>query len=309
MPARLTRRSFLAGSAAAAGLSLARPWPAFADDRPMPLRALGKTGVQVSLAGLGTAQWGRPVSDDVAAAITKRALDLGITYIDTAYSYGRGEAERKLGLALKGARDRVFLTTKTLPRDKKGALTELDTSLERLRTDHVDLWQFHALAATADTDRLLGEDGALGAGLEAVKAGKVRFLGLTGHKDPEVFVDALGRHAFDTLLVPLNCIDPWHRSFEKTALPAATKRGTGVIAMKVYCSGKLVSKGIATAEECLRYTYALPIATAIVGCTTVEQVEQIAHVARNLKPLTDEERTDLLGRTKPHSPALEWYKA
>jgi len=306
MPSRLSRRTFLKGSAAAGLLSAS--WPAFAAERPMPLRDLGATGQKVSLAGLGTAEWGRGLPEKEADAIIARAIELGVNYVDTAPSYGRAAAEEHLGRALRGRRDKVFLTTKTLARDKAAALAELDESLRRLGTDHVDLWQFHALASTGDTDRLLRDGGALAAGHEARGKGKVRFLGITGHADPAVFVDALERHAFDTLLIPLNCIDPHHRSFEETALPFATKKRAGIIAMKVYCSGRLVRDRIATAEECLRYTYGLGISTCIVGCTTVKELELAAHVARNLERMDDEERAALRARTKPHSPGLEWYK-
>ncbi len=306
---RISRRTFIAGSAAA-GLQLAAPWPAFSAEKPMPMRALGDTGQKVSLAGLGTAQWRRrTLSDRQAVAILQRAIDLGINYIDTAYSYAGGHAERRIGLGLTGGRrDKVFLTTKTIPRDKASARKELETSLKRLKTDRVDLWQFHALKSVGDMTRILSEGGAMEAALEAKKAGKVRFLGITGHYDPAVFVDAMGRHAFDTLLIPLNCIDPHHRSFEEHALPVANRKQVGVIAMKVYCSGDLVGKDIAQAEDCLRYTYGLPISSCIIGCTTVEQVELAAHVARNLKHMDADERKALREKTKPFSPKLEWYK-
>ncbi len=281
----------------------------FGDERPMPMRDLGKTGQKVSLAGIGTAEWGAGLADADADRMIGRAIDLGINYIDTAYSYGDGHSEEHLGRALRGRRDKVFLTTKTIPRDRTSALHELETSLERLATDHVDLWQFHALARTEDTDRILREgEGALAAGLEARKKGLVRFLGITGHADPNVFVDALSRYDFDTLLIPLSCIDPHHLSFEEIALPKAVERRTGVIAMKVYCSGRLVGNRIVTAEECLRYTYGLPISACIVGCTSVAQLELIAHVARNLDRMSDDERAVLREKTKPHSPGLEWYK-
>jgi aryl-alcohol dehydrogenase-like predicted oxidoreductase len=304
---RFSRRTLLKTSAAAGVLGVMKPL--FADERPMPLRDLGRTGEKVSLAGIGTAEWGAGLADAEADRMIARAIDLGINYIDTAYSYGDGHSEEHLGRALKGRRDKVFLATKTIPRDKESALRELETSLKRLATDRVDLWQFHALATTRDTDQILREgEGALAAGREAQKKGLVRFLGITGHADPSVFVDALDRHDFDTLLVPLNCIDPHHLSFEEIALPKAVARRTGVIAMKVYCSGRLVGKKIVTAEECLRYTYGLPISTCIVGCTTVAQVELAAHVARNLEKMGDDERTALRAKTKPHSPDLEWYK-
>ena len=305
----LTRRRFLAGSAAA-GLGLTVPLPVFADDRPMPTRPLGATGVRVSLAGLGTAELAnRKMKDAQAVAIVRRAVERGIGYIDTAPSYQRGHSERCIGLALGKRREKIFLATKTLARAKQGALRELDGSLKRLKTDHVDLWQFHALQTRKDTDRILGEDGALAAALEARRAGKVRFIGITGHRDPAVFVDALKRHgAFDTLLIPLNCIDPHHRSFEATALPFANSRKAGVIAMKVFCSGALVSAAGLDAADCLRYTYGLPVSTCIVGCRTEQEVDLAAHVARNLKPLNEKERAALWAQTKAHSPKLEWYK-
>jgi aryl-alcohol dehydrogenase-like predicted oxidoreductase len=295
----LSRRDFLA----AAGLSIAAPL-AFADERPMPMRALGRTGVKVSLAGLGCVQVARG-GEQNAVATVQRAVDLGITYIDTAQQYGQGRSETRVGIALEGGRrDKVFLATKTLRRDRAGAKKDLEGSLKRLRTDRVDLWQIHALRSKRDTDSAL--EGVLKAAQEAVKEGKTRFVGITGHGDPEVFVDALSKYAFDTLLIPLSCIDPHHKSFEKRALPYANEKKTGVIAMKVYCSGKL--PGIVKAEDCLRYTYGLPIATCIVGCSSPQEVELAAHVARNLKPMGDEEREALRGKTKPHSPQLEWYK-
>lgn len=303
----LSRRTFLKASAAAGMLGAASKL--FADERPMPLRDLGRTGQKVSLAGIGTAEWGAGLPDAEADRMIGRAIDLGINYIDTAYSYGDGHAEEHLGHALRGRRDKVLLATKTIPRDKETALRELETSLKRLGTDRVDVWQFHALSTTRDTDRILRDgEGALAAGLEARRKGLVRFLGITGHADPGVFTDALARHDFDTLLIPLNCIDPHHLSFEEIALPKAVEKGTGVIAMKVFCSGRLVSRKIVSAEECLRYTYGLPISTCIVGCTSVAQVELAAHVARNLQKMGDEERAALRAKTKPHSPGLEWYK-
>ncbi len=273
----------------------------------MPLRALGNTGVKVPIVGLGTAELGRP-DWKVAVAVVRRAVELGITYIDTAPTYGRTRSEERIGIALGGARKNVFLTTKTLERKRDGALSELDQSLKRLRTDHVDLWQFHALRSDDDNDAILKKGGALEAGLQAQKDGRVRYLGITGHYDPTVFRNMLRQQRFDTLLIPLNCIDPWHRSFETTLLPYANYKNVGVIAMKVYCSGRLPKDSIVTAEDCLRYTCGLPAATTIVGCQSVREVELVAHVARNLKPMDGDERKKLRAATKPHSPDLEWYK-
>jgi aryl-alcohol dehydrogenase-like predicted oxidoreductase len=306
MRRRISRRAFLKTSAAAGVLGALRP--AFAEERPMPMRVLGRTGEKVSAVGLGTAGWG-DLRDADADRMVGIAIDVGINYVDTAPSYGDGGAERHLGRALKGRRDKVFLATKTLSRGREGALEELEASLKRLGTDHVDLWQFHALTTTDCTDRILRKgDGGLAAGEEARKKGLVRFVGITGHADPNVFVDALDRHDFDTLLIPLNCIDPHRLSFERIALPKAIERKTGVIAMKVLCSGQLLARKTVTAEECLRYSLALPASTCIVGCSTGRQIELMAHVARNLEPLDESERDKVREKTKALNPDVEWYK-
>lgn len=307
--ARISRRRLLRDAAASGAALAAAGSYAFADERPMPTRALGKTGLEVSLFGLGCHPLGRGrLKDKDAVAVIRRAYDLGVTYFDTAPSYGSGRSESRVGQALEKVRDKVLVSTKTLARDKQGALDELHASLKRLRTDRVDVWQFHALASTGATDQILREGGALEAAVEAKKAGKVRFVGITGHADPAVFVDAMKRHGFDTLLIPLNCIDPHHRSFEKVVLPVAQKAGIGTIAMKVFCSGKLPAQKIVPAEACLGYTYGLPIATCIVGADSIAQVDLAAHVARNGKPMPDGERASLRKATKRHSPSLEWYK-
>ena len=306
---RVTRRKFLKGSAAAGVGLAAATGLVFADDKPMPMRALGKTGLKVSLAGLGCYPLGGGgVPEKQAIAVVRRAYELGINYFDTAESYGRGRSEVRVGKALKGIRDKVIVATKTLRYDKKGALEQLEGSLKRLQMERVDVWQFHALNSKKQMDQFLGEGGGLEAAVEAQKAGKIRFVGITGHADPMDFVDAMKRHAFDTLLIPLNCIDPHHRSFEKHALPVANKNKVGVVAMKVFCSGRLPAKKIVDAKSCLQYTYGLPIATCIVGCDTVKQVELAAHVARNLKTLDEKQRDALRAKTLDHSPKLEWYK-
>ncbi|MEM8882638.1 MAG: aldo/keto reductase [Planctomycetota bacterium] len=298
----LTRRRFLV----AAGATLTAPF-VFADERPMPLRPFGRTGLKVSLAGLGCYPLGR-MGAEPATKLVRRAVELGINYFDTAESYSSGRSEENLRAGLKGLRDKVLIGSKTLRRDRKGALEQLEGTLKRLGTDRLDVWQFHALSSKGDVDRILGKGGAMEAAVEAKKAGKVRYIGITGHADPQVFVDAMGRHAFDTLLIPLNCIDPHHRSFEEKALPVARQNKVGTVAMKVFCSGRLPGDRIVKAEECLRYTYGLPIDTCIVGCDTVAQVELAAHVARNGKPMAKKERDQLRAATKSHSPRLEWYK-
>lgn len=306
---RVTRRQFLRDSTATSVGLAAASTLVFADDKPMPMRDLGKTGLKVSLAGLGCFPLGGGrVPEKQAIAVVRRAHELGINYFDTAESYGSGRSEVRVGKALKGIREKVIVATKTLRYDKKGALEQLEGSLKRLQMERVDLWQFHALNSKRQMDQFLGKGGGLEAAVEAKKAGKIRFVGITGHADPADFVDVMKRHAFDTLLIPLNCIDPHHRSFEEHALPVANKKKVGVVAMKVFCSGRLPAQKIVDAESCLRYTYGLPIATCIVGCDTVKQVELAAHVARNLKQLEEKERAALREKTKKHSPDLEWYK-
>ena len=324
-PSRVTRRDVLSGLVAAgAGLALPRESRA-GDPAPppsMPARDFGKTGRRVSVFGLGCFYVGAAASDEEGVRVVRRALDAGCTYVDTAPSYVRGISERRVGLALAGRRDGVFLSTKTLERTRAGARKDLEESLKRLRTDHVDLVQVHCVTTLADLDSVLAAEGPLSALLEAKEKGLVRFVGVTGHQHPEVMKAAIERFPWDSVLLPLNPVDAHWRSFLAGALPAAVSRGMARVAMKVFASGRLVSapaeragggpKPLA-AEDCLRYAYGLDVSCAIVGCATVAEVDLAARVAVESRTLDAEGTQALIAAAKPFSGnqpphGVEWYK-
>jgi hypothetical protein len=305
-----SRRTFLAqaaGVAAAAGaLGSARadpPAPA------MPRRAFGKTGLSVSVFGLGCFPVGGIADDAEAVALVRHALDQGCTYLDTAPSYSDGVSERRVGAAIKGRpRESFVLATKTHTRTERDARRDLERSLERLGVQQIDLVQVHAVSDAADLERALAPEGPLAALKKAREEKLVRFLGVTGHQQPAVLKAAIERFEFDALLFPLNCVDVHHASFVTGTLPTAVTRGLGRVAMKVFASGKLPQLGI-SAADCLRYAYGLDVATAIVGCSNREQVDLAASVAREARRLSADEERALHERTKPHQgTGTEWYK-
>jgi predicted aldo/keto reductase-like oxidoreductase len=314
-----SRRALLAGVSAAAALAQVvsadpppapeRPPQPPVAPRPMPQRDFGRTGLKVSVFGLGCFPLGGLAGDDEAVALVRLALDVGCTYFDTAPSYGEGSSERRLGLALRGRpRASYVLATKTHTRTAREARLDVERSLERLGVQQLDLVQVHAVSDKDDLERALAKDGPVAALVKAREEGLVRFVGLTGHRDPAVMATALERHPFDALLVPLNCVDPHHRSFVTGTLPTAVKKGVARVAMKVFASGNLPRLGV-DPRACLRFAYGLDVATAIVGCTTPEQVRLAAEVAAEAARLTPEEERHLLGSTHPHRGAsTEWYK-
>jgi predicted aldo/keto reductase-like oxidoreductase len=319
----ITRRSLLLRAAAgAAALAAARAGLAAAGDdpaarrkaleRPLPRRPLGKTGESVGILGLGTFYLAGLRDAAAAEAIVRRAHDLGVNWFDTAPSYSSGAGEERLGRALKGLRDKVLLATKSTADDGPGAVKELEASLKRLGTDRVDLFQFHAIRTAEEAKAVFGEGGAHEALEKARKAGKVRFLGFTGHYDPEVVAAVARERAVETAMFPLNAIDLHdERSFEATALPAVRERGLGALAMKVFASGKLLDDPARSpsVEECLRYALSLPVAAAVVGCGSVEELDRDLACAKSFEPLTAEERKALLARTRAiAAKKIEWYK-
>jgi aryl-alcohol dehydrogenase-like predicted oxidoreductase len=312
---RTTRRGLLRG-AVAAGAAFALPRLAGADPAaPQPLRDFGKTGRKVSVFGMGCYYVGVADGDEEGARVVRTALDLGCSYVDTAPSYVGGRSERRVGIAIEKRRDDVFLATKTLARTAGDARRDLDESLKRLRTDHVDLIQVHAVTTAEDLAVVLSERGPLPALLEAKEKGKVRFIGFSGHADPAVVRAAIERHAWDSVLMPLNPVDPHWKSFREGALPAAVERGMARVAMKVFASGRLVDGEAALAcEDCLRFAFGLDVSTAIVGCATVEQVRIAARVAAEAKPLEPAQEKALVARAQRFSGngtprGVEWYKA
>jgi aryl-alcohol dehydrogenase-like predicted oxidoreductase len=272
------------------------------DDRAgaIPQRPLGRTGAKMSALGLGGHHLGDLKTVEEAIRLVHEAIDAGITFFDNCWEYWNGRAEDWLGRGLKGRRDKVFLMTKvcTHGRGAELALKMLDESLRRLQTDHLDLWQVHAVCFDNDPELAYARGGVLEALDQAKKQGKVRFVGFTGHKDPAIHLDMIRRgYPFDTVQMPLNCLDATFRSFEKQVLPEANKRGIAVLGMKpMGGTATAVKSGLVKAEEMLRYAMSLPVATTIAGMDSLEVLRQNLRVARGFKPMTAAEMQALRDR-------------
>lgn len=298
------RREFLQASlAAGAALSLAGSVDA-ADANGLPTRPLGKTGERVSIICLGG--WHiRAVKDDAEAVkIMHAALDEGLTFFDNAWDYHDGAAEEIMGKALSedGKRKKCFLMTKNCGRDAKEVKQHLDDSLRRLRTDRIDLVQFHEINYDNDPDWIV-ERGGLDVMLKAQKAGKVRYLGFTGHKDPHIHLAMLKRHKWDTVQMPINVCDYFYRSFQKLVVPEANKLGVGVIGMKSLGGGnehkgRLVAAHVCTAVEARRYALNQDIASLVCGIDSMEVLKQDLDIARHFKPYNEEELKELRDKVK-----------
>jgi len=303
------RRRFLGsvlGGLAAASLPGSAWSRSSAAGNDLPTRALGKTGVRVTTIALGGARLPM-LSDDAAVRLVEAAFDAGINFFDTARSYTDGRSEKIYGRALRDKRQKIFLTSKSTERTRAAAERELVESLANLRTDHLDLWQIHGVSTQEEVEQIFGPNGALEAFVRAKKEGKARFIGFTGHHDPEVHAAMLARYDFDTILMPLHAADPHYLSFEKGVLARAVEKNLGITAMKVLANGWLLRA--ITGEECLRYVLSLPVACAILGCTTLGQLEDNLRVARSFVPLTPEERAELLAKTaRWKGPQLEYWK-
>jgi uncharacterized protein len=256
----------------------------------VPKRPLGRTGLQVSALGIGGYHLGSTKSDDEAAQIINEALDAGVNFFDSAWEYHQGLSEERLGRALKGKRDRAVVMTKvcTHGRDKKVAMRQLEESLTRLQTDHLDLWQIHEVIYENDPDLIFAANGAAEALLEARQQGKVRFLGFTGHKDPSIHLKMLSHDfPFDTVQMPLNCLDATFRSFETNVLPEVNRRGMAALGMKsLGGSGELVRAGAVVVTMGLRYAMSLPVAVTISGIDSLDVLRQNLEVARDFHPLS-----------------------
>jgi len=265
----------------------------------MMSRLLGTTGERVSAIGLGGFHLGFPSSGD-AIRIVRTAIDEGITFMDNCWDYNDGESERRMGEALRdGYRDKVFLMTKIDGHTKAAAARQIDESLQRLRTDHVDLLQFHEIIRMSDPQRILGLGGAIEAVLEARQAGKVRYVGFTGHKHPDMHLNMLrAGFPFDAVQMPLNVMDAQFRSFERAVLPVAHELGVGVLGMKALGAGFLLKSGVVEPLECLRYTLSLPISVLITGFESLRDVHQAAQLGRNFTPMSVEEAAGLLARAR-----------
>jgi predicted aldo/keto reductase-like oxidoreductase len=270
----------------------------------MPYRELGKTGEKVSCIGLGGYHLGLPrVTEADAMKIFHAAMDRGINFSDNSWDYNDGESERRVGKALKGRRDKVFVMTKFDGRTRESALQQLDESLERLEVDHVDLWQFHENIRLEDPDRFFAEGGACEAMLEAKKSGKVRYFGFTGHKDPSVHLRMLeladkNHFKFDTAQMPLNVMDAHFRSFGKEVLPELVKRRMGVLGMKPMGDGNLLKSKKVSALECLHYALSLPTSVVITGIDSMRILDQAFEAVKTLPSVTQRELAAILKKTK-----------
>ncbi len=291
------RREFLQASlAAGAALSLAADAEAAdAATKGLPTRPLGKTGERVSMICLGGWHIRAVKEDKEAIKIMHAALDEGLTFFDNAWDYHDGASEEIMGKALsvEGKRKKCFLMTKNCGRDAKEIKQHLDDSLRRLRTDCIDLVQFHEINYDNDPEWIV-ERGGLAEMLKAQKAGKLRFLGFTGHKDPHIHLDMLKRHKWDTVQMPINVCDYFYRSFQKLVVPEANKLGVGVIGMKSLGGGnehkgRLVAAHVCTAAEARRYALAQDIASLVCGIDSMEVLQQDLAIARNFKPFVEDE--------------------
>ena len=278
------------------------------EEAGIPYRELGRTGERVSAIGLGGWHLGLPgVSAQLALRIVRRAIDEGITFLDNSWDYNGGASERRVGMALRGGyREKVFLMTKIDGRSGAEATRQLDESLRRLKTDRIDLVQHHEVLRFDDPHRIFEEDGANEALLAARKAGKLRYIGFTGHKDPSVHLHMLEvarEHGFrfDAVQMPLNVMDAHYRSFEKGVLPELVREGIGVLGMKSMANGLILRTRTVTAIECLHYALNLPTSVVITGCDSVKILEQALEAARTFPPLSKSAVKELLGRTREHA--------
>ena len=294
----LERRNFLAGLAAlsAAGGLQAQP------SGGMIYRKLGNTGEKVSAIGLGGHHIGRPKDENEAIRIIRSALDRGMNFLDNCWDYQNGVAEVRMGKALRdGYRQKAFLMTKFDGRTKESTAKQIDESLQRLQTDRIDLMQYHENIRMEDPDRFFaGPHEAL---MEAKKAGKIRYIGFTGHKDPVVhlrMLDVAAEHKFhfDSCQMPLNVLDAHFRSFGRQVLPRLVKEGIAPLGMKPLADGSALKTGAVTAIECLHYALNLPASVIITGCESMERLDQAFEAARTFRPMSQSQVAALLAKTR-----------
>lgn len=271
----------------------------------VPKRPLGKTGLQVSYMGLGGYHLGSVEDQSTVDRIVHEALDVGINFFDNAWEYHDGRSEEVMGKALEGKRDGAIVMTKvcTHGRKKDVAMQQLEESLRRLKTDHIDVWQIHEVVYWNDPDLIFAPDGAAEALVEAKKQGKVRFVGFTGHKDPRIHLKVLAHNfPFDTVQMPLNCFDATFRSFEQHVLPELNKRGIAPLGMKsMGGEGEMIAKGAVTPREALSYAMSLPVATTISGVETIEVLRQNLTIACGFQPLASSAMHELRERCREYA--------
>lgn len=270
----------------------------------MPYRLLGRTGERVSAIGLGGWHLGfESLTEAQSIRIIREAVDRGINFLDNSWDYNEGASEIRMGKALRdGYRNKVFLMTKIDGRSKAEASKQLDESLRRFGTDTIDLVQHHEVIRYEDPHRIFDAEGASAALVDARQAGKLRYIGFTGHKDPRIHLHMLEvarEHGFtfDAVQMPLNVLDAHYRSFERLVVPELVKENIGILGMKSLGNGVILKSGTVSAVECLQYALSLPTSVVITGVESMERLEQALHAAHTFRPLSDTERSHLLAKT------------
>jgi len=271
----------------------------------IPYRRLGRTGEMVSAIGVGGYHLGRQADEQETIRIVRTAVDNGVNFLDNCWDYNGGASELRMGKALRdGYRDKAFLMTKIDGRSRESAAQQIEESLRRLQTDRIDLMQFHEVIRMTDPERVFGPDGALEAVVAAQRAGKIRYIGFTGHKSPAIHLQMLEtarQHgfAFDAVQMPLNVMDAHYDSFAKHVVPVLLEQDIGVLGMKPMGDPFVLVSGTVTAIECLHYAMNLPTSVVITGCDSLPVLEQALRAARTFRPLSEAEMAALLARTAP----------
>jgi uncharacterized protein len=297
-----TRREFLQLAIAAGIYATVEQYAGAAETGGIPYRALGSTGEKVSIIGVGGYHLGNP-DEQTAIRIVRTALDGGINFMDNSWDYHDGESMVRMGKALLGGyRQKAFLMCKTDSHSKDGITKQIDEVLKKLQTDHVDLMQFHEVIRMEDPEKIFAQGGALEGMQAAKKAGKVRYIGFTGHKDPKIhlhMLDVAKEHGFhfDTVQMPVNVLDEHFESFTREVLPRLVDEKIGPLGMKPIAAGKALGTKVVTAPECLRFAMSMPVSVVITGCEAERDVAQALKVAREFKPMTESERSALLKKT------------
>jgi predicted aldo/keto reductase-like oxidoreductase len=280
----------------------------------MQYRDLGQTGEKVSVVGLGGAHIGYIDSEEASTRLMRTAIDRGITFMDNSWDYNGGKSEERMGRALKdGYRHKVFLMTKTDSHSTQGFNAQLEESLRRLQVETIDLVQFHEVIRMHDPEEIFAPGGAIEAAMAAKKAGKLRYVGFTGHKDPSIhlhMIDTAEQHGFhfDTLQMPINVMDAHFRSFAQQVIPVANRKGIGVLAMKTFGFGEILKAKVADPIEMLHYSMNLPVSCVITGMDSMPRLEQALTAAKTFKPLSEQQVASLLARSKEAAAGGQYEK-
>jgi aryl-alcohol dehydrogenase-like predicted oxidoreductase len=295
------RRAIVSGAVAHFGLDQLWAQP----KNGIPYRKLGRTGQEVSIVGIGGFHIGQKPTEDEAIRIVRTALDGGVNFLDNCWDYNEGASEIRMGKALRdGYREKAFLMSKIDGHTKAAAARQIDESLRRLQTDHVDLMQFHEVIRPGDPKLIFGSGGSFDAMVEAKREGKVRYIGFTGHKSPDIHLHMLEvakahQFHFDTVQMPLNVMDAHYESFGQKVLPVLVEQEIGVLGMKPLGSGWILPSKTAGAIECLHYAMTLPTSVVITGCDSMDILQQALKAAQEFRPMDASQIASLLAITAP----------